>query len=116
MNKIDLHTTRFESSLQKFILSCDKIKRKQNISLSSLQRVLQINAKTTSLNDILLTFSIKGSKENISIRYIKEPAFSSHYFEIKVSSKPKQLLYISALNTKELMYKINHVYKLTQKL
>ena len=114
MNKLQLQISRFESSKQKFILSCDKIRPKKIISLSSLQRVLQINSKTTLLNDIVLTFKIKGSNQNISIRYIKESVSIAPYFEICTSTSRDVYISICALNTKELMYKINHVYKLTK--
>lgn len=100
----------------KFIINCDKIKNSPVVSLKSLQRVLQLNCKTSLLNNKILFFRLKGSEFGIRITYNINPIFPAHYFSVYSSAFPKFIFEISAITTKELMYKINHVYKLTNKL
>ncbi|MDI5888730.1 hypothetical protein [Flavobacterium yafengii] len=102
---------KIASTYAKYIISCDKIKNQDDVNLASLQRVLQLNCKTTLLKGIVLMFKLKHSNVSVQIIHIPKNSLYNHYFKIKVSSLPTLEMSICAQNTKELMYKINHVYK-----
>lgn len=114
MKNLDLKIKNFAKSHAKYLISCDKIKNRDVVNLASLQRILQINAKTTLLNNTILCYSLKHSTVSISITHIPKNLLYNHYFDIKVNHLPELNLKICASNIKELMYKINYVYNLTK--
>lgn len=97
---------------EKYLNSCEKLKNHKELKFSTLQRLLQPTCKTTLLNDTILTYRLKSTTENVQITHIPKTTLTVHYFLIKQTKKPHVDMLLSAETTKELMYKINHVYKL----
>lgn len=101
---------------QKYLNSCEKLKNHKEVKFTTLQRLLQPTCKTTLLNNTILTYRLKSTKENVQITHIPKTPLTVHYFLIKQTKKPNVNMLLSAETTKELMYKINHVYKLLKPL
>jgi hypothetical protein len=114
MKKIEILEKKKLLNFQKYLNTCDKIKNQEKISLSTLQRVLRASSKTTLLNDVILTYRLKQTSVSVSITWIPKTEIFPHYFIVKLSDKPNLNIQLSALNLKELMYKINHSYKFLQ--
>jgi hypothetical protein len=112
MIKSSQKRNQIANNYAKYLISCEKIRNQSDVNLTSLQRVLQLNGKTTLLNGKVLTFCLRLGEIRIKITHTPKNALNTHYFLINVSNKPNLNLEVSAENTKQLMYKINHVYKL----
>lgn len=105
---------------EKFLEKCNSLRNLYPINLRTIQRICYPFSKTQSLGkDPLkpngITFRLKNSKRTISIRHCKEKFLHEvSYFQISWTDCNGKELHISANSCKEIMYKINHVYKLTK--
>lgn len=92
--------------------ACDKLKRAKVLNLKTLQRVLSPYAKTTLLNNTILTYKLKNNNVNVCITLLSPVEHqTTNYFNIRLSTLPSLEISLSADNLKDLMHKINHSYK-----
>lgn len=96
-----------------YLLACDKIRNHPKISLAQLQRTLRPFCKTVLSNDVHLYIRMKGTEKSLSIQLLPLYVFQKcHYFKIVSSSYQSFDIQFSAINTFDLMQKINHKFEL----
>lgn len=106
---------KFRTNYNRYLIDCQKIKNKPKCDLTQLQRVLRPHAKTTLLNNTVLTYKFKGS--DVRLKITKLPLMDyvqSPYYNVITNLRPDIEIQISALTLSELMRKINIIYKLIQ--
>lgn len=107
------HKEKVLKNYNAYLLACDKIRNHPKISLSQLQRTLRPFCKTVLSNDIHLYIRMKGTEKSISIQLLPPYVFQKcHYFKIVSSNYQSFDIQFSAINTFDLMRKINHKFQL----
>jgi hypothetical protein len=95
------------------LVDCDKMKHHPEINLKQLQRTLRPFCKTVLSDGLHLHLRLKETEVSISIQLIRPYSFQqAHYFRIVSSNYRLTSIELSALNTRELMHKINHKFEL----
>lgn len=101
------------SNYSQFVIACDNLRKIENLPLPTIQRSVSPYCKTSLLGNSL-SLKIKGFPFFIAVRLLpNDDNFSINYYRTILDNNDEKFIDISASNLNELMYKINHIYKLT---
>jgi hypothetical protein len=120
MTKKELKMHNELLNYHKFVIKCDLLRNLSPINLRTIQRLAYPHGKTQSMgvnsdSPTRISFRLKNSKRTISIAKLPDNYVKGvYFFEIGWTDCSYDKLVISAVSCKEIMHKINHVYKLTK--